>query len=73
MYPSTLITSKPSHCYQKSQKTPLLETNGMSTQVFGEYDNVMTAVQKERSSFLLGKIGIHYEVINSHLQEKPSI
>jgi len=31
-----------------------LITNSMSTQVFGDYDNVMTAIQKEmKNSFLL--------------------
>ena len=52
-----------------------LETNGMSTQVFGDYDNVMTAIQKEmKTSFLLDqKVVFTMKVINSHLQEKPSI
>ena len=52
-----------------------LETNGMSTQVFGDYDNVMTAIQKEmKTSFLLEqKVIFTMKVINSHLQEKPSI
>lgn len=52
-----------------------LETNGMSTQVFGDYDNVMTAIQKEmKTSFLFEKkVVFTMKVINSHLQEKPSI
>ena len=52
-----------------------LEINGMSTQVFGDYDNVMTAIQKEmKTSFLLKqKVIFTMKVINSHLQEKPSI
>lgn len=52
-----------------------LETNGMSTQVFGDYDNVMTAIQKEiKTSFLLEqKVVFTMKVINSHLQKKPSI
>ena len=52
-----------------------LEINGMSTQVFGDYDNVMTAIQKEmKTSFLLEqKVIFTMKVINSHLQEKPSI
>ena len=52
-----------------------LKTNGMSTQVFGDYDNVMTALQKEmKTSFLLEqKVVFNMKVINSHLQEKPSI
>ena len=52
-----------------------LETNSMSTQVFGDYDNVMTAIQKEmKTSFLLKqKVVFTIKVINSHLYEKPSI
>ena len=52
-----------------------LETNGMSTQVFGDYDNVMTAIQKEmKNSFLLHqKVVFNLKVVNAHLQEKTSI
>ena len=52
-----------------------LETNGMSTQVFGDYDNVMTAIQQEmKNSFLLQqKVVFNMKVVNTHLQEKPSI
>ena len=52
-----------------------LEINGMSTQIFGDYDNVMTAIQKEmKTSFLLEqKVIFTMKVINSHLQEKPII
>lgn len=52
-----------------------LETNGMSTQVFGDYDNVMTAIQQEmKNSFLLHqKVVFNMKVVNTHLQEKPSI
>jgi len=52
-----------------------LETNGISTQVFGDYDNVMSAIQKEmKTSFLLEqKVVFTMKVINSHLKEKPRI
>ena len=52
-----------------------LETNGMSTQVFGDYDNVMTAIQQEmKNSFLLQqKVVFNMKVVNTHLQEKLSI
>ena len=52
-----------------------LETNCISTQVFGDYDNVMTAIQKEmKKSFLLQqKVVFNMKVVNAHLQEKPSI
>ena len=52
-----------------------LETNGMNTKVFGDYDNVMTAIQKEmKNSFLLQqKVVFIMKVVNAHFQEKPSI
>ena len=52
-----------------------LETNGLSTKVFGDYDNVITAIQKEmKNSFLLQqKLVFNMKVVNAHLQEKPSI
>ena len=52
-----------------------LETNGMSTQIFGDYDNVMTVIQKEmKNSFLLQqKVVFNIKVVNAHLQEKASI
>ena len=51
-----------------------LETNGMSTQVFGDYDNVMSAINKEmKNNFLMqNKVVFNMKVINAHLQEKPS-
>ena len=59
----------------KRQTFISLETNGMSTQVFGDYDNVMTAIQQEmKNSFLLQqKVVFNMKVVNTHLQEKPSI
>ena len=52
-----------------------LETSGMSTKVFGDYNNVMTAIQKEtKNSFLLQqKVVFNMKIVNAHLQEKPSI
>ena len=51
-----------------------IETNGMSTQIFGDYDNVMKAVNEEiKTSFLINnKVVFSMKVINSHLQDKPS-
>ena len=59
----------------KRQTFISLETNGMSTQVFGDYDNVMTAIQQEmKNSFLpQQKLVFNMKVVNTHLQEKPSI
>ena len=58
----------------KKQSFISVETNGMSTQVFGDFDNVMTAIQKEmKNSFLLEqKVVFNMKVINAHLQEKSS-
>lgn len=44
-------------------------TNGVSTQVFGEYDDVMNAYQKTLKSSLEGEtpIAAVSKVINSHL------
>lgn len=58
----------------KKQSFISVETNGMSTQVFGDFDNVMTAIQKEmKNSFLLEqKVIFNMKVINAHLQEKSS-
>ena len=51
-----------------------VETNGMSTQVFGDYDNVMKAINNEmKATFTANdKVVFSMKVINSHLQEKPS-
>ena len=50
-----------------------LETNGMSTQVFGDYDNIMNAINTEMKAVFLNdqKVVFNLKVINSHLQEKP--
>lgn len=78
MYPLDVNYIEPIIFFIKNLKRhPLisLETNGMSTQIFGDYDNVMTAIQKEmKNSFLLQeKVVFNMKVINAHLQEKPSI
>lgn len=51
----------------------LVETNGMSTQVFGDYDKVMNAINSEMKHVFLNKhkVVFNLKVINSHLQEKP--
>lgn len=64
------------HFIKSLRKHPFitLETNGMSTQVFGDYDNVMSAINKEmKNNFLMqNKVVFNMKVINAHLQEKPS-
>ena len=78
MYPLDVNYIEPNTFFIKRLKRyPFfsLETNGMSTLVFGDYDNVMTAIQKEmKNSFLLQqKVVFNMKVVNAHLQEKPSI
>ena len=59
------------------RKYPLvkLNTNGMSTQVFGEYKMVMNALNTEMEKTFLNKnlVVFNLKVINSHLEEKPKI
>ena len=51
-----------------------LETNGMSTQIFGEFDDIMHALNTEMKNAFLNekKVVFNFKVINSHLQEKPN-
>jgi uncharacterized protein YqgV (UPF0045/DUF77 family) len=52
----------------------LVRTNGMSTQVFGEYDDVMGAITKEiKVSFEVPHSIFILKVINSDLQEIPDL
>lgn len=48
----------------------VVETNGMSTQVFGEYDDVMKAVTAEiKKSFELPHSVFILKMVNAHLQK----
>ena len=49
-------------------------TNGMSTQVFGEYKSVMNAINTEMENTFLNENSVVFnlKVINSYLEEKPS-
>lgn len=51
-----------------------VETNGMSTQIFGEYDHIMRAITQEmKSSFLTNdKVVFTLKIAKGDLQEKPS-
>lgn len=50
-----------------------IETNGMSTQVFGEYDEVMAAITKEmKASMELPYSIFVLKVINADLQIHPN-
>jgi uncharacterized protein YqgV (UPF0045/DUF77 family) len=51
-------------------KEIVVETNGMSTQVFGEYDDVMTALISEiKKSFEVPHSVFVLKVVNAHLQK----
>ena len=45
----------------------------MSTQIFGEYDIIMDAVNKEMKSVFLEneKVVFNLKIVNSYLLEKP--
>ena len=51
----------------------IVKTNGISTQIFGDYDNISQALNKEiKSSFKNNKsIVFNMKIINSDLQEIP--
>lgn len=50
-----------------------IETNGMSTQVFGDYSRVMKAINTEiKNTFKEeGKVVFNMKVMNGNLSEKP--
>ena len=50
-----------------------IETNGMSTQVFGDYKRVMKAINTEiKNTFIEeGKVVFNMKVMNGNLSEKP--
>jgi len=51
-----------------------VKTNGMSTQVFGEYDEVMSAITLEiKKSFELPHSVFMLKVINNDLDKIPSL
>ena len=50
--------------------TLAVETNGMSTQVFGDYDDVMKAITAEiKKSFELPHSVFVMKMVNAHLQK----
>ena len=61
---------------KKIRKYPFVKvtTNGMSTQVFGEYKKVMNAINTEMENTFLNENSVVFnlKVINSDLEEKPS-
>ena len=51
-----------------------VDTNGMSTQVFGEFKRVMNAINNEMENTFLNENSVVFnlKVINSYLEEKPN-
>jgi len=51
-----------------------VNTNGMSTQVFGDYKRVMNAINTEMENTFLNENSVVFtlKVINSDLEEKPT-
>ena len=51
-----------------------VDTNGMSTQVFGEYKRVMNTINTEIENTFLNQNSVVFtlKVINSDLEEKPN-
>ena len=77
MYPLDKDYIKPIISFiQNLRKYPniLIETNGMSTQIFGDYDRLMNIVSQEmRKSFISKeKVVLNLKIVNGDLQEKPS-
>ena len=58
------------------RKYPFIKvnTNGMSTQVFGEYKRVMNSINTEMENTFLNENSVVFnlKVINSVLEEKPN-
>ena len=50
------------------------ETNGISTQVFGDYSRVMKAINYEMENSFLSekKVVFNLKIINTNLEEKPN-
>lgn len=69
-YESTIISF-----IKRLRKHPFIsvETNGMSTQIFGDYDRVMNAVKSEMKNTFLSdeKFVFNMKVINGNLSKKP--
>lgn len=77
MYPLNASYEEPITGFIKKLRShPFIkvETNGMSTQLFGEYDHLMRAVQQEmKATFLTNdKVVFTLKMANSDLHEKPT-
>ena len=61
---------------QNLRKHPFIkvETNGISTQVFGDYTRLMKAInyEMENTFFSKEKVVFNLKIINTNLEEKPN-
>ncbi len=61
---------------QNLRKHPFIkvETNGISTQVFGDYNRVMKSINSEMENtfFSEEKVVFNLKIINTNLEEKPN-
>lgn len=61
---------------QNLRKHPFIkvETNGISTQVFGDYSRLMKAINYEMENSFLSeeKVVFNLKIINTNLEEKPN-
>ena len=61
---------------QNLRKHPFIkiETNGISTQVFGDYTRVMKSInsEMEKTFYLEEKVVFNLKIINTNLKEKPN-
>ena len=61
---------------QNLRKHPFikLETNGISTQVFGDYNRLMKAINYEMENTFLSeeKVVFNLKIINANLKENPN-
>jgi len=78
MYPLNKNYKKPIISFIHSlRKYPFIKvkTNGMSTQVFGEYNRVMRAINSEiETSFLIeNKVVFNLKILNGNFEEKPNL
>lgn len=60
---------------KKLRKYPFttVETNGMSTQIFGDYDRLMNAIKTEMKNTFISedKVVFNLKVLNGNLSKKP--
>ena len=78
MYPLNKNHKKPIISFIHSlSKYPFIKvkTNGMSTQVFGNYNRVMKAIKSEIENSFLNENNVVFnlKILNGNFEEKPSL